>query len=107
MADRWESIITDDTLHCIICGRDAVQHHAISGTSGRQLSDRDKLTIPLCPKHHNMDSKESVHLNPVISKWSKMVGQLAWELEMVSTGQAKDKNEARNKFRSRYGKSLL
>lgn len=106
MAD-WESIITNDTAHCIICGREAVQHHAISGTSGRQLADADKLTIPLCPIHHNMDSKESVHLNPAIARWSKIVGQLAWELEMVSTGQAKNKDEALQKFRKRYGKSFM
>ena len=33
--------------------------------------------------------------------------QLAYELEMVSTGQAKDKNEAKEMFRRRYGKTFV
>ena len=102
-----ESIITD-VKYCLICGCPIVAiHHAISGNSNRKLADEDKLTIPLCPKHHNMDSKESVHLNATISRWSRIVGQLAYELEMVSTGQAKTKEEAKEMFRLRYGKSYL
>lgn len=103
-----ESVIVDDLEHCVICGSPMVAiHHAIGGTSNRKLADIDKLIIPLCPKHHNLDSKESVHLNPVIAKWSKMIGQLAYELEMVSTEKAKSKDEAREMFRRRYGKSFL
>lgn len=105
---KLESIITNDLEHCIICGNPTVAiHHAIGGTANRRLSDEDRLLIPLCPKHHNMDSKESVHLNPIIARWSKMVGQLAFETEMVSTGKAKSKDEARKQFRLRYGKSFL
>lgn len=105
---KFESVITTDLEYCAICGNPTVAiHHAVSGNPGRKLADEDKLLIPLCPKHHNMDSKESVHLNPSISKWSKMVGQLAYELEMVSTGRSKSKDEAREMFRSRYGKSFL
>ncbi len=101
-----ESIITYDTEHCLICGSPVVvEHHAISGTSGRKLADEDCLTIPLCPRHHNMDSRESVHLNPTIAKWSKIVGQLAYEKKIVSEGHTEA--EARELFRRRYGKSYL
>lgn len=101
-----ESIITSDMEHCVICGSPIVAiHHAISGTSGRKLADEDGLTIPLCPKHHNMDSRESVHLCPTIAKWGKMVGQLAYEKKIVSEGHTEA--EAREIFRRRYGKSYL
>lgn len=101
-----KSIITDDLEHCLICGSPIVAiHHAISGTAGRALADEDELTVPLCPRHHNMDSRESVHLNPTIAKWSKIVGQLAYEKKMVSEGHTED--EARQMFRRQYGKSFL
>ena len=38
---------------------------------------------------------------------SHIIAQLAYELEMVSTGQAKDKNEAKEMFRKRYGKTFV
>lgn len=102
----FESIITSDTDHCLICGSpNVVMHHAISGTSGRKLADEDKLTIPLCPKHHNMDSKESVHLNPTISKWCKMIAQLAYIQNEVSQGLTVE--EARKKFFDRYRKFYI
>lgn len=101
-----KSIITSDTDHCLICGSPVVvEHHAISGTSGRKLADKDGLTIHLCPKHHNIDSRESVHLNATIAKWSKIVGQLAYEKKIVSEGHTEA--EARDIFRRRYGKSYL
>jgi len=106
MNNNLNSIITNDLEHCIICGSPTVAiHHAISGTANRKLADEDGLIIPLCPKHHNMDSCESVHLNPTIAKWSKMVGQLAYEKEIVSTGLTA--REARDMWIRRYGKSYL
>lgn len=100
------SIITSNTEHCLICGSPyVVEHHAIGGTSGRRLADEDGLTVPLCAKHHNLDSRESVHLNPTIAKWSKVVGQLAYEKKIVSEGHTEA--EAREMFRRRYGKSYL
>lgn len=102
----FESIVTPDTCHCLICGNpNVVMHHLISGTSGRKLADQDKLVVPLCPKHHNMDSKESVHLNATVEKWAKMVGQLSYELNEVSQGLTVD--EARKKFFDRYRKFYI
>jgi hypothetical protein len=102
----FDSIITTDTEHCLICGNpNVVMHHAISGTSGRKLADEDNLTIPLCPKHHNMDSKESVHLNPTIAKWCKMVAQFAYIQNEVSHGLTVE--EARKKFFDRYKKFYI
>lgn len=100
------SIITSDMEHCLICGSPIVAiHHAISGTSGRRLADEDGLIIPLCPRHHNMDSKESVHLNPAISKWCKMVAQFAYIQNEVSHGLTV--GEARKKFFDRYKKFYI
>jgi len=101
-----DSIITNDLEHCIICGSPNVAiHHAMSGVANRRLADEDGLIIPLCAKHHNMDSRESVHLNPTIAKWSKMVGQLAFERKKVSMGLTD--SEARREWMQRYGKNYL
>lgn len=49
----------------------------------------------------------SVHHNKEMKVMSHIIAQLAYELEMVSTGQAKDKNEAKEMFRKRYGKTFV
>lgn len=100
------SIITNDLEHCLICGSPTVAiHHAINGNPGRKLADEDGLLIPLCPKHHNMDSKESVHLNSIIGKWVKMVAQLSYIQNEVSKGLTVE--EARKKFFDRYKKFFI
>lgn len=101
-----KSIVTDDMTHCIISGSpDVAIHHLIFGTSGRAKADEDGLIVPLNPTYHNMDSLQSVHLNPVIASWSRICGQLAWEKHAVAGGMTEC--DARKAFRDRYGKSFL
>lgn len=101
-----ESRITNYVENCVICGsKNVVTHHLIYGTANHRLCDEDKLLLPICPKHHNMDSKESVHLNPAIGKWSKIVGQLAYEKHLVAQGMTEE--EARMAFLKRYGEKFL
>lgn len=88
-----QSIITDVTEYCIICGKPKWEtHHLVFGYGGRQLSDEDGLTIPVCRECH-----ELIHSDGRIGILSKMLGQIAWE----------KKNGDREKFRKRYGKSYL
>jgi hypothetical protein len=100
------SIVTDDMEHCLICGVPNVAvHHMINGNPQRKYSDEDGLVIPLCPKHHNMDSRESVHLNTIIQRWCKMLAQSVYMQNEVSQGLSVD--EARQKFFKRYGKYYM
>ena len=88
-----DSIITDVTEFCIICGRPKWEfHHLCFGHGGKPLSDEDGLVIPVCRECH-----ELIHSDARIGTMSKMMGQLAWE------GKYGD----REQFRKRYGKSFL
>ena len=72
----------------MIDGSYGVERHHLMGGANRSHADEDGLWVPLSPDHH-------------------IIAQLAYELEMVSTGQAKDKNEAKEMFRRRYGKTFV
>lgn len=112
------SIVTDYSEICIVCGRQAeAEHHLIFGTAGRELSEKDGLKVPICNNCHNMGDKlHRIHDNPMAERLSKMLGQLAWEKDYLLadvTGVC-DKNDekkvmrqAREEFRKRYGKSYL
>ncbi len=89
----------------VIDGRPNVERHHIFGGPDRQKSDEDGLWIPLTYEHHQ--GRMSVHNNKEMKVLSHIIGQLAYELEMVSTGKAKSKDEAKEMFRRRYGKSYL
>lgn len=89
----------------IISGEPCVERHHIFGGPNRSKSDDDGLWVPLTYAHHQ--GNMSVHANREMKALMHIIGQLAYELEMVSTGKAKDKNEAKEMFRRRYGKSYL
>lgn len=94
-----DSIVTDRSDICIICGgrADAV-HHLVFGTAGRQLSEKDGLKVPICNRCHNMgDRLQRIHDNPMAERLSKMLGQAIYE----------GKIGTREEFRKRYGKSYL
>ena len=101
-----ESLLTKYTKNCIICGSPNVEeHHLLYGISKRRIADKDRIVLPLCQMHHDMSLAASVHLNPAVAVWSKICGQLAWEMEAVADGATKE--EARERFRKRYGRSYL
>lgn len=89
----------------LIDGTPNVERHHIFGGSNRKRSDEDGLWLPLTREHHQ--GNMSVHRNKEMMVLSHIIGQLAFELEMVSTGKAESKEDAKEMFRSRYGKSYL
>lgn len=73
------SIITEDTKHCIVCGKKPVHiHHVFEGYSNRHWSEKYHIVIPLCPEHHNM-SNEGIHFNKEMDTHFKKLGQEAFE----------------------------
>lgn len=100
-----DSIITTNEGICAISGRRATaKHHVVFGTGRRQLAEEDGLWIPINDEVHNM-GKYAIHGNPTAEKLSKMLGQLAFEKHWVAKGDTED--EARERFRARYGRSYL
>lgn len=97
--------ITDYMDMCVICGNPAqAKHHLIMGTANRSKSEKWKLYIPLCNACHNM-TDNSVHLNSKLTAFSRIIGQLGFELQMIEQGMSHE--EARNKFRKEFNKSNL
>lgn len=101
------SILTEYTQFCAICGRGTeAEHHLIFGTGLRELADEDGLVIPICNKCHDMSGgKHQLHENPIAERLSKICGQLAFEKHLVAEGFGE--GEARERFRKRYGRSYL
>lgn len=68
--------ILQEKKECLICRTTGVlhQHHVFEGVGRRKISDREGLTVWLCPHHHNM-SNNSVHYNKLmdlkIKKWAE------------------------------------
>ena len=99
------------------------QHHLIFGGALRKLADEDSLYIGLLNREHNMSSKgtiNQIHGNPAAEALSKIAGQLAYErvylakkLSNVNRDGLDEQTvdewleEARESFRSRYGRSYL
>ena len=87
----------------MISGEPNVERHHVFGGPDRSKSDEDGLWVPLTYAHHQ--GKMSVHSNKEMKVLMHIIGQLAYELNEVSTGLTKE--QAREKFRRRYGKSFL
>lgn len=104
-----KSVLTDYEYYCIFCGRpltNNVEHHLIFGRGFRPLAEQDGLKLPICSKCHTSGSvKERIHDNVMAEKLSKMLGQMAFEKEQALKGM--NREECRNAFRSRYGRSYL
>lgn len=87
--------------YCVFCGKPMTQeHHLIGGHGFRTLCDEDELTIPTCDNDH-----DPIHLCSQAMTLSKIAGQLAFEKHWVAKGDTED--EARERFRKRYGRSWL
>ena len=99
---------------CVFCGKPKnCSHHLISGKGLRKLADEDSLIIPCCDLHHNLASKpeDKIHENPRAEDLSKMLGQVCWEKHYIALKCEIPfddlEEEAREKFRERYGISFL
>lgn len=68
--------ILQEKKECFICKSTNMLHlhHVFEGTGRRKVSDREGLTIWLCPYHHNA-SNNSVHydrkLDLKIKRWAE------------------------------------
>lgn len=92
---RIKSVLTDDTEHCIICGRDMIQiHHVLYGAGNRKLSDQDGYIIPLCHAHHT--GRNGIHFNKELDTYWKRKAQEHYE-----------RTHSRKSFIERYGRSYL
>ena len=97
-----ESILTNYTQNCIICGVPTeTTHHLVFGRGMRNLADEDKLVLPMCPICHD----ELHRTSSVAAELSRICGQLAFEKQMCEKGVSAE--NAREYFRKRYGKSYL
>ena len=94
--------------YCAICDKpNAEIHHLVFGVANRRLADADNLVLPLCREHH-----EFLHKN---ARVSKIIGQLMFEREYLieqmilpfDDSHDEISDNARNAFRSRYGRSYL
>jgi hypothetical protein len=91
------SILVDDMKHCVFCGSPVVEeHHVFFGTANRSLSEKYKLIIPACNKHHT-GSGDCPHRNRIIDLALKCWAQSVYEKEIGD----------RNDFRREFGKSYL
>lgn len=92
--------------YCFFCGSPNVSgvHHLVFGRGFRDLADQDGLMVPVCSSCHTTGKiSDRVHDNPMAEKLSKMFGQAIYERNECAKGATLD--EAREKFRKRYGRS--
>lgn len=93
----------------IIDGKPNVERHHIFGGPCRKLADEDGLWIPLTYEHHK--GNMSVHHNKEMQVLSHIIGQQAWMMEYIIEQRGLPfediKEEAKEAFRKRYGKSYL
>ena len=74
------------------------KHHIFFGTSNRELSEEDGMTVYLCPKCHE-HGPEAVHRNRETDLWLKQAGERVW-LRQRPGKTVED-------FIRRYGKNYL
>lgn len=91
--------------YCAFCGRPCeTEHHLIFGRGMRQLAEEDGIKLTVCGCCH-VSGHSRIHNNPMAEKLSKMLGQVAYEKERAFDGM--NREEARESFRKRYGRSYL
>lgn len=98
--------ITEYMDCCLICGRPAAWHHVLHGHRWRHLADEDGLVVPLCPEHHQY-SDVAAHTNHTVDVLLEIIGQLAYERNLLAEGKAQSVKDAQLKFMERYGKNFL
>lgn len=85
---------------------DVERHHCIFGNPDRQKADEDGLWVPLRPEHHR-DGKISAHKCIEMQRLLQMIAQLSYEIEMLESGKAVTREEAKYLFRQRYGRAFI
>lgn len=98
--------ITEYMDSCIICGKPAAWHHVLHGYRWRHLADEDGLVLPLCPEHHQY-SDVAAHVNHTVDCLCQIIGELAFERNILAAGKAQSVKDAQLKFMERYGKKFL
>ena len=99
--------ITDYMENCVICGAPAEWHHVIHTPNGsRDKASEDGLLLPLCPAHHQT-GKDAAHASIVTDRLCNIIGELAYERNVIASGEAASVEEARDRFRERYGRNRL
>lgn len=92
--------------YCFFCGSPNVngEHHLLFGNGIKTLAEEDGLKADVCDKCHVAGALlERIHDNPMAEQLSKMLGQALYERNECAKGATLD--EAREKFRKRYGRS--
>lgn len=89
--------------YCFFCGKPCeTEHHLLFGSSMRKLAEEDGIKVPTCDECHVIGGLlRRIHGNPMAEKLSKMLGQAFYERNECAKGLSID--EAREKFRKRYG----
>ena len=105
---KTKSTVVQDAYkdYCFFCGTPVKnrEHHLIFGRN-RKLAEEDGLKVPACDSCHVLgELLKRIHDNPMAEKLSKMLGQAFFERNECAKGATID--EAREKFRKRYGDSF-
>lgn len=92
--------------YCFFCGKPVFgnEHHLVFGTSNRQKAEEDGLKVPICNDCHVTGKiTERIHDNVMAEKLSKMFGQAIFERNALANKEVDSIDEARERFRKRYG----
>ena len=95
--------------YCFFCGApvNGCEHHLLFGNALRQLAEEDGLKVHVCNNCHTTGERlRRIHDNPMAEKLSKMLGQALFERNVIANKEVETIDEAREKFRKRYGFSF-
>lgn len=79
------------------------RHHCLMGPD-REKADEDGLWVPLTKEHHTA-GKVSAHQCKEMRVLLEMLAQVSYERDRCAEGMRKE--DARESFRKRYGRSFL
>ena len=92
--------------YCFFCGSPNVngEHHLLFGNGMRKPAEEDGIKADVCERCHvTGEVIRRIHDNPMAELLSKMLGQALYERNECAKGATLD--DAREKFRKRYGRS--
>lgn len=75
---KKQSILASDMEHCMLCGAPYPHGHHVLFGKNKKMSDKYKLIVPLCYRHHN-GSDEGVHFNKTLDTALKIMAQRKFE----------------------------